>query len=312
MSVRPTEKYQPMFCRACRRLIEPDLHLLTRRRRSEAVSSLEDCIYRCDCGISYSNALSEDERALITATPEANVPRQVRAGLAEVLSQVANHRGAESKRIKFCFETSEDAVTWTVFRGLEAQGHLDALPVPGDVDGEATLLLWGAPVSGERSIETAAALATVCRLLGEAPGAFSEPDAIVLWPNLLVLVEAKYRSPNDCQSSHRGFSRYLDRSELFSVTPEEVSSAGYYELTRNWRIGSGLAESLSVPAFLLVNLGPPDLIESSAQAFSTLLAQSSERSFAWCSWNDILESAAPLPPWLDSYASERHRLLYWR
>ena len=84
---------------------------------------------------------------------------------------------------------------------------------------------------------------------------------IVLWSDLIVVVEAKFRSPNDCRPGQRGFERYLDRPELFGPT-ETIAGAGYYELTRDWRIGAGLAESLGSPAFLLVNLGPPDLIET--------------------------------------------------
>jgi hypothetical protein len=36
---------------------------------------------------------------------------------------------------------------------------------------------------------------------------------------------------------------------------------GYYELTRNWRIGAALAESFRIPVFLLLNLGSPEKIE---------------------------------------------------
>ncbi|MGD0273943.1 MAG: hypothetical protein ABSB96_09480 [Gaiellaceae bacterium] len=301
-----------MRCRACQRLIEPDASLLASLDRGLSVNSRDDCIYRCECGVAYSNARKEADREMITASPELNVPRQVRAGLAEVLGQAVNRGNRQSKLIKFCFETSEDAVTWTVFRGLGQRGRLDALVAPQRPLDEPALLLWGVPISGARGPETASALVDVCRSLGEAANAISEPDVIVVWRDLVVLVEAKFRSGNDCQPDHRNFDRYLDRRDLYAVSPEEVATAGYYELTRNWRIGTALAESLQTPGFLLINLGPPEKIEVDADIFMTLLTRSPLREFASCSWSDILEAAKPLEPWLDRYASERHRLLYWR
>ena len=91
----------------------------------------------------------------------------MRSELSEALDRLANRRNLERRRLEFCFETSEDAITWTVFRGLEEQGRLDALLASGHRAGEATLLLWGAPISGSRRVEAAEALTQVCRSLGE-------------------------------------------------------------------------------------------------------------------------------------------------
>jgi len=305
-------QFEPMRCRACQRSIKPNASLAASLGRRSTIASRDDCIYRCECGVSYSNARNEDDRVMITASPELNVPKQVRAGLVEALGQALNRGNRRKKLIKFCFETSEDAVTWTVFRGLGLQGRLDSLVAPQRPLGEPVLLLWGAPVSGARGPETASALAGVCRSLGEVSSALSEPDVIVVWQDLVVFVEAKFQSSNERRPNYRGFSRYLDRPDLFAVSPEEVAADGYYELTRNWRIGTALAESLQIPGFLLVNLGPPDKIEVDADIFMTLLARSPLREFASCSWSDVLEAAQPIEPWLDRYASERHRLLYWR
>jgi hypothetical protein len=304
--------FEPMRCRACQAVIEPDLELLGRLGRRLTVNSRDDCIYRCTCGVSYSNALDEQDRVMIMPSPELNVPREVRSGLSETLNNAVNRRSVESKKLKFCFETSEDAVTWTVFRGLERLGRLDALVVPDQPQGQPALLLWGVPVAGARSAEVASALRAVCRRLNEPANALTEPDAIVAWDDLLVFVEAKYRSGNDCRPGYGGFARYLGRAELFSVPRAEVEAAGYYELTRNWLIGSEVAEALAIAGFLLVNLGPPEKIETEAEAFSNLVAVSDRRDFVQRSWNDVLEAASPLEPWLDRYASERHRLLYWR
>jgi hypothetical protein len=104
----------------------------------------------------------------------------------------------------------------------------------------------------------------------------------------------------------------LDRPELFAAFPETVAAAGYYELTQSWRSGAAPTEALQIPNFLLVNLGPPDKMEVEAEVFSSLLARSESRDFVFWSWSDILEAPAPVESWLDRYASERHRLLYWR
>jgi len=306
------ETFQAMRCRACQRPIKPDTALAKSLGRRLTVSSRDRCIYRCSCGVSYSNARNEADRVMIAASPELNVPRQVRPGLVEALGRSLNRRNRRSKEMKFCFETSEDAVTWTVIRGLEQQGRLDALVAPQHPPGEPALLFWGAPVGGARSPEVAAALAEVCRSLGESAASYSEPDVVLVWPELVVIVEAKYQSGNDLRPNHPNFRRYLDRPELFAAFPETVAAAGYYELTRNWRIGAALAEALQIPDFLLVNLGPPDKLEAEAEEFASLLARSTSRDFVFWSWSDILEAAAPVEAWLDRYASERHRLLYWR
>ena len=240
------------------------------------------------------------------------MPKQVRPRLVETLGQAVNRRNRRKKLMKFCFETSEDAVTWTVFRGLGQRGRLDALVAPQRPLSEPALLLWGVPISGARGPETASALVNVCRSLGESASAYSEPDVIVVWSDLVVFVEAKFLGRNELRPNYRTFDRYLDRRDLFAVPDEEVAAAGYYDLTRNWRIGAALTDALQTPRFLLVNLGPPEKIEVDAEIFSALIARSPAREFTTCSWSDILEAAQPLEPWLDRYASERHRLLYWR
>ena len=312
MAEKVPRKYQMMRCQACRRLIKPNKALAASLGKRTSVHSREDCIYRCECGVAYSNGVNERERVLITVSPELNVPKAVRPGLVETLGQAANHTNRAKKLFEFCSENSEDAITWTVFRGLQQRGRLDALVAPEHPHGEPALLLWGVPLGGDRAPEVASALAEACGLLGEKANELSEPDVIVVWPELTVLIEAKFLGKNERQPNHRNFDRYLDRPELFAASPDEVAAAGYYELTRNWRIGAALAERLQTPGFLLINLGPPEKIEVDADIFMTLVKRVPLRQFASCSWSDVLEAAKPLEAWLDRYASERHRLLYWR
>jgi hypothetical protein len=291
--------YEPMRCCVCGKTIRPDTTIA-----AKAPSSIADCMYRCVCGVAYSNARDPSERTLIWPTPEQNVPDEVAFGPGEALDRAVNVRNRKMKRWKFAFETSEDAVTWTIVRGLAAIGRLGA--VSGGDDPEV-VLLWGAPVvGGTVASDIAEELATVCEELGERPNAYSEPDVVLVWPDRIVVLEAKYRSPNDVNPGHKGFPLYLDVPDLFAVDPTAVTAAGFYELTRNWRIGADLAKRLS-REFTLLNIGRKEAAGSAAQ-FSALLAQTPGRRFGFLTWAELLDRAAqvaPLPAWLDDYAGER-------
>jgi hypothetical protein len=127
---------------------------------------------------------------------------------------------------------------------------------------------------------------------------------IVFWPGLLVVVEVKHRSGNERKPGYAGFRRYLDRLDLFAAQPTEVESLGYYELTRNWRIGAELAEQLSAD-FVLLNLGPPALA-GDALAFGAQLTQGGERRFAHQTWTELLAGVgADTPEWLAEFAAAR-------
>jgi hypothetical protein len=236
-----------------------------------------------------------------------NVPAPVRVGLDDVLDAAVNETNRRSKREKFCFETSEDAVTWTVSRYLESVGRIDAilgsLPANPALRTSPALLLWGAPVSGAVAENVAALLRAISGDLQESDKSRSEPDVVLAWPDLTVLVEVKYRSPNQQGASSPHFSRYLDRPDLFAVAVQEVEKAGFYELVRNWRIGVELAERRAT-AFRLINLGPRSIARS-ASDFSRLLAQTPDRQFAHRSWADVLVAARPAPPWVESYVETR-------
>lgn len=174
-----------MECRVCGAMIEPDLDALQRLGHRRAAATREDCIYHCGCGASYSNAVSLGARVLIAASPEQNVPAPVRAGVTAALERAVNATNLVNKRSKFCFETSEDAVTWTVLNGLQRLGRLRAT-VPRAPDGQPGLLLWGAAVADPRATRVAVALRQASIEIGEDPCRLTEPDAILSWDELLV------------------------------------------------------------------------------------------------------------------------------
>jgi len=132
-----------MACRECARAIEPDLRFAGRKARS-----FDTCVYRCECGVGYSNARSAAARRRITSEPAGNVPREVSGGLEQVLANAVNVRNRPEKRGKFCSETAEDAVTWTVFTYLASRGDLGRLLDGHGEAGEASLLVWGVPFTG--------------------------------------------------------------------------------------------------------------------------------------------------------------------
>jgi hypothetical protein len=296
--------YERMDCRLCGEVIEPDSNVLLRLGRRRTAAKREDCIYRCTCGASYSNAVSSGARVLMSASPKLNVPQPVQAGVAAALAGAVNETNLKNKAAKFCFETSEDAVTWTVFKGLQQAGRL-AAAAPGATDDEPCLLLWGAALSGERATQVAAELRRVSLELGEDPRRLTEPDVILSWGELLVFVEAKYKSANDKKPGYAQFPRYTEgRPDLFTGSPHDVAAAGYYELTRNWRIGVEVAERLGVSEFLLVNLGAKALAQSSSE-FAATIQQTPQRRFSHRRWAQVLDAASPLEPWLTEYASTR-------
>jgi hypothetical protein len=303
-------KYQPMKCRLCDTTIERDLDVLARLGRRRVGAARTDCIYQCRCGASYSNAATSSARVLITASPELNVPEPVRAGVTAALERAVNETNLANKSSKFRFETSEDAVTWTVFNGLQRANRL-AATVPGAPQDTPDLLLWGSALADGRGGRVASALRSVSIELGEDPRRLTEPDAILSWDELLVFVEAKYRSPNDRQPRYKHFRVYTNgRADLFKVPPDQVAAAGYYELTRNWRIGVEVAERLGLSEFLLVNLGGQALADS-ADAFAATIQQTPARRFCHRRWAEVLSQASPLESWLADYAKAK-KLARWR
>src|SRR4051794_24925109 len=136
-----------------------DLHPEFRGKRAQGFDS---CVYQCpSCGIAYSNTKDPQQRVRITREPEVNVPVEVRGGLAEALAGAATVGNRPTKRRKFCSARSEDAVTWTVVRGLLAIGRAGALAGNPMVGEPIAVLAWGHPVHGDAASDVAARLAAV-------------------------------------------------------------------------------------------------------------------------------------------------------
>jgi hypothetical protein len=248
------------------------------------------------------------------------VPAEVRRGALETVKQALNELNRENKRIKFAFESSEDAVTWTVFRYLQDSQHfrstLQHLHIKSamDTSTEPTLLLWGVPVPLDNSPgwDIQRRLVEVSNRIGEKPRRRSEPDVILDFGDAgLVFVEVKYRSRNEfVRESYPHFRTYLKETDAF-VDAGVVRHSGRYELARNWRIGWELAKLTGSQSFTLMNLGPAGLFEDKKERqhlvmFRSGLFSDQEHQFLTATWPAFLGGIpGPWPRWFEDYVNCR-------
>lgn len=261
-------KLESLLCDICGNLIESDNYIPTPRGGAPPATSFGTCLRRCDnCGIGLSNAQNPSIVVKIYRNPLDNIPPEIHDGALETLSNALNQLNRENKKKKFAFETSEDAVTWTVFNYFKQKKFLcDSLKLSGvdwliQKDIEPTVLLWDVPVPGteRRGIDIRENLSTILDQIGENPKKYSEPDVILDFGDIgVVVIEVKYRSPNDTLNENSPkWEKYLLNSSAFSDIIG-VKKTGYYELARNWRIAWDLAGGRSMA---LINLGPESILK---------------------------------------------------
>lgn len=291
--------------------------------RPASATTFDSCLRRCEkCGVGVSNT-SGKQPTFIYRDPMANIsadiPDEFRSGALKVLSQALNVRSRVSKRYRFGFSTSEDAVTWVVFSYLLRSGRLlSALQGAGLLPNVApqtvpTLLLWGSPLDAQlRGRMIADQLAALCDELGEDSDRRSEPDVIVdLGPSGLIFIEVKFQSGNDCLNPKSPkWSRY-DSASWLNWRLDDVSASGCYELARNWCLMKGLANTR--PA-TLVNLGPARLFAGSEGArlarFVRGLDTDGQSQFKSVTWADLLEPIlADAPSWFVRFCRSDRKLV---
>lgn len=207
-------------------------------------------------------------------------------------------------------EHSEDAVTWNVFRFFERHGCL--APAMRTIclcpDDEPRTVFWtthdGFLWEPYRHCSDQ---------IPEKATARSESDLIFLWENkLLVVVEAKFRSPNRSDPAKREdelcksrpyiehASRHLNRAGA-----EEAVRDGWYELLRNWVLGTALREALGCENFVLVNLvrkrHESDHGENPQREFAERACVLSPNSrFVVAYWEDLIAAAPSISRHPDS------------
>lgn len=271
-----------------------------------------DCLRRCSkCEVGISNARKTP--TIIFNDPRLNIPAEVRDGLLDTLALALNERNRENKKTKFGLSTSEDALTWTLFKFLSDSGQLTrvlrlaGLPIPDDVSRHEALLLWGVPVPLERDRNPTGwtlrrSVESISDRLDENQSSRTEPDVLIDFGACgLFIVEVKHTSGTSLQDvSYAGWDRYFPTDSLLSYAAS-MRSSSCYELARNWRFGIDLAATTERP-FTLVYLGPDSLFlgdgERVLRPFEGCLPTEGLARFHKMCWNSLLAAIAGPPGWI--------------
>jgi hypothetical protein len=314
-----TAELQSRPCPGCGEILHP--HALTDGDdRPRAAVLFTDCLRRCDnCRVGLSNARTAGSETVIYEDAGRNVPKEVRDGFVKALRSSINVLNRPNKLVKAGYSTSEDALTWTMFRFLESKNRLretlagNGVAIAEHASSEPRLILWGAEVSSRGGIvsQVPVGLHRVSCLLQEATDRRTEPDVVLDFGVAgIVFVEVKFRSGNEIKSSqYEHWERYLGEKEAGSFkNPAQVRTNGHYELARNWRIAWELSRALDVPV-ALINLGNDALFKgangTALSEYESLLAQDAAHVFYRLSWRQLLDAAGDMPPWLEEYLTER-------
>jgi hypothetical protein len=177
---------------------------------------------------------------------------------------------------------------------------------------EPTVLLWGVPLLGTelRGIDIGKNLITILDQIGENPQKYSEPDVILDFEDIgVVVIEVKYRSPNDkLNENSPKWEKYFHKSGAFADIIG-VKKTGYYELARNWRIAWDLSGGRSMA---LINLGPDSLFKADGgkkiREFGKCLRQNKAQKFVDVAWTCFLDGVSDNPKWFDRYLKKRDLL----
>ena len=277
-----------------------------------AATSYEECLRQCQlCRVGASNAL---RATFIYSDPLGNIPITSHPGALETLASSFNVRSRESKRRRFGFSSSEDAVTWVVFTYLLRSGQLvkslrQANLTSAPLNATPAVLLWGVPVDdGLEGPRIRARLTDLCLALGETATAFSEPDVIVdFGEDGILFVEVKHRSGNDWKSAaYGGWQKYLSAASVH-WNAAAVAESGAYELARNWCLMNLLARGREST---LVNLGPKTLFQGEEgerlSRFVDAIEVDDRHRFASIAWPDLIgDLSKDGPEWFAKFCSQR-------
>jgi hypothetical protein len=257
---------------------------------------------------------------IIFDDPRLNVPEEFRDGVLQTLSLATNVRKRDDKKKKFGFSTSEDALTWTMFRFLSEAGRLvevlrrAGLPIPEEVSRHETKLLWGVPIPLDGELNRngwvlRGQLVEVSDKLGEDPSSRSEPDVIIdLGDYGLFIIEVKHRSGTDLKTvDYDGWDRYYPTHSPLSYAAA-IRASECYELARNWRFGLELTAYPPRP-FTLVYLGPESLFHGPGNGnlarFQAALPTEGPKRFTTMAWSHLLGSISEPPQYLAEYVQSR-------
>jgi len=305
-----------LTCPSCHRKIVSVAFSSNAKGGAPHASTYASCLRRCeDCGRGFSNAATSHVARLteLYRDPFLNLPASIADGHAAALAQALNVLNRPSKRAKFVSANSEDHVTWTLFRHLQAEGRLRTFLSCMGIDfatpqsAEPILLLWGVPIPPSApGRQVRSDLIGVLNDLKERHERRSEPDVILdCGSRGIVFIEVKLRSPNESKADYEGWQKYLKDTDAFSESAQAKRS-GLYELARNWRIAWDMAKHRPMA---LVNLGPPNLFTGKYAAplkgFTRSLQLTPKRQFRTVGWESLWGALPNHPEWLRRYAEAR-------
>lgn len=210
---------------------------------------------------------------------------------------------------RFGFEKSEDAVSWNVFRSLQEAGVLGKI---GEVlTGETApiephLYLWGLDLSEDRFEPWQLLVAARERFESNLPvkRPQTEPDIALHVPGrYLVLIEAKFTSPNTCyERGPRQTKASLTLDELRSIYDDDgleildrrraqAAPRVYYQLWRNTIFAEWMAklDHPGTKAFH-VNLVRKGTEEASAREFHAMVADGYQDRFRQITWEALYQA----------------------
>jgi len=270
--------------------------LSTEKNHILPASNFKTCLRKCiNCGIGFSNAKNSPTK--IYEKPAQNIPASLTKNVEKVLRNSVNERNRLNKLNKFCFSTSEDALTWSTFIYLLNKNRLSDLMSYLNIEtqGSGFLYLWGVDAKEPNNISNTItqSLKHISFDIGENTKSMTDPDVIIHFPNsALIFIEVKYQSGNEINHSPNKLNKYINHDPYLFKDNVMVYDSGHYELIRNWVIGNSL---ISDTPFYLINLGYTSLFNDKNQKKLELFSNSlncieGKRVFRKVSWEYLLNS----------------------
>jgi hypothetical protein len=216
---------------------------------------------------------------------------------------------------RMAHDNSEDALTWNVFRYLEANSLLSRLlsSLADQDQGQAELIYWSYSQS-ERDVWQE--LQKARNEFGESRQRSSEPDLIAVTSQALFFLEAKLQSTNSTRPSDpKNRKKYLTGGQewfkqVFASDFDTVAiQAQKYELLRFWLLGTWIASQMERD-FYLINIAPSKKEMDIEQRFRPHLHEAENRRFKRLTWEEIYKLSAQEAPtgpekeqWLSYFAN---------
>lgn len=269
-------------------------------------SSFNSCLRRCDtCGIGFSN--SKSNPTIIYKDYKDNIPKQLWQGLNSTLDKSLNVGNRGNKKNKIAFSTSEDALTWTLFKYFinnnKTNELLELLNI-GSTELDCEFYLWGVDAfTNNVNNHFHEQFVEVSKSFNEDEIKRSEPDVIIKLKNKLIFIEVKYKSKNDIKYNRSKFEKYKVPDIDFS----DMLESGHYELFRNWAFAYTLSKGQE---FELINLGPKSLFSNKDSSKLTRFENSLKAQngrFTKLTWQETISKIllAQHDQWFQDYLTSR-------